>query len=80
MAKLSLCLINEAPCHEDVLERGGIAPPFLTLALDEGEQSASYPGCFTYWLRSGPKRWYGCCGEEKNLLPLPGIPAPTVIT
>jgi hypothetical protein len=28
--------------------RGGIEPPFLTLALDEGERSASHPGHFTY--------------------------------
>jgi hypothetical protein len=26
---------------------GGIAPPFLTSALDEGEWSASLPSCFT---------------------------------
>jgi hypothetical protein len=31
--KLSLCLINEAPCHEDVCGSGGIAPHFLSSAL-----------------------------------------------
>jgi hypothetical protein len=33
-AKLSLCLIN-ASCHEDVLEGGGIVPPFFALAIME---------------------------------------------
>jgi hypothetical protein len=33
-AKLSLCLINYTPCHEDVLGSEGVAPPFLTSALD----------------------------------------------
>jgi hypothetical protein len=32
-AKLPLCLFNEALCHEDIRESGGIAPPFLTSAL-----------------------------------------------
>jgi hypothetical protein len=35
--KLSLYLINEALCHEDIRGSGGIAPAFLTLALDGGE-------------------------------------------
>jgi hypothetical protein len=34
MVKLSLCLINYAPRHEEVWESGGIVPPFLTTALD----------------------------------------------
>jgi hypothetical protein len=29
-------------CHEDVLGRGSISPPFLTLALDGGEWPASH--------------------------------------
>jgi hypothetical protein len=41
--KLSLCLINEAPCHDDVWEIGAIVPPFLTSALG-GEWSSSRPG------------------------------------
>jgi hypothetical protein len=32
--KLFLCFSSQAPCHEDVWGNGGIAPPFLTLALD----------------------------------------------
>jgi hypothetical protein len=43
----SLCLINQAKRHEDAWESGVIAPPFLTLALDRSEWSASRPGRFT---------------------------------
>jgi hypothetical protein len=35
--KVSLCLISKALCHENIWAGGGIAPPFLTLALDGGE-------------------------------------------
>jgi hypothetical protein len=35
--KLSLCLINYTIQRENVLGSGGIAPAFLTLALDEGK-------------------------------------------
>jgi hypothetical protein len=34
--KFSLCLINKAPCHEDVQGNDGTAPPFLTSVLDGG--------------------------------------------
>jgi hypothetical protein len=44
--KLSLCLINEALCHEGVRGSGRMARPFLTSALDGGEWSASRPGRF----------------------------------
>jgi hypothetical protein len=40
----SLCLINQAKRHEDVCESGGMAPSFLTLALDRSEWSATRPG------------------------------------
>jgi hypothetical protein len=33
----------------DVCGSGGVAPPFMTSALDEGEWSASRPGRFTLW-------------------------------
>jgi hypothetical protein len=33
--------------HDDVWRSGGIAPAFLSPALDEGERSASLPGRFT---------------------------------
>jgi hypothetical protein len=54
-----------------------MAPPFLTLALDGGEWSASPPKkkppvpieLETGW---APDR-SGSCGVEKNILPLPGI-------
>jgi hypothetical protein len=32
--KLSLCLINQTPCHECVWGNEGVDPPLLTLALD----------------------------------------------
>jgi hypothetical protein len=36
--KLALSLINSAPLHEDTIwGSGGIAPPFLTSALDADE-------------------------------------------
>jgi hypothetical protein len=42
--KLSLCLINQAPRHENICGIGGIAPSFLTSALDGDEWSASCLG------------------------------------
>jgi hypothetical protein len=44
--------------HEDTWGSGGIAPPFLTSALERGEWSASRPGRFisgeeipgTHWI------------------------------
>jgi hypothetical protein len=45
--KLSLCLIMQAPHHEDVRWNVGIAPPCLTSALDGDEWSASCMSCFT---------------------------------
>jgi hypothetical protein len=44
--KFSLWLINLAPCHEVIRGSGGVAPPFLTLALDGNEWSASRLGRF----------------------------------
>jgi hypothetical protein len=44
---LSLCLINEALCHEDVLGSGVIASSFLTSALDSGVWLASRLSRFT---------------------------------
>jgi hypothetical protein len=53
---------------------GGIAPPFLTSALDGGEWSASLPGRFTPGERAPDTHWIGgCMGPgldaivEKNL-------------
>jgi hypothetical protein len=39
--KLSPCLIKYVLWHEDMLDSGGRAPPFLTSATDGGEFSAS---------------------------------------
>jgi hypothetical protein len=44
---MPLCLINFALCHEGIWVTGGIAPPFLTSALDGGEWSTSRHGRFT---------------------------------
>jgi hypothetical protein len=44
--KKSLCLINQAQCHQDLLGSGGIAPPFLNSALDRGEWLPLLPGSF----------------------------------
>jgi hypothetical protein len=64
--------------HESIWGNGRMAPPFITLALDGGELSASCPCCFTPGDRasfspldrrlSGCQSWSGCYGEEKNLL------------
>jgi hypothetical protein len=55
-----------------------MAPSFLSTVLDIGERSASRPQGDTLWKQfymrlcgfQGRSRYYG---EEKNLLPLPGI-------
>jgi hypothetical protein len=57
--KLSLCLINYAPHHEDRSEGEGIVPPFLTLALDGGKWSASHPGRFTPGEIAAGSHWIG---------------------
>jgi hypothetical protein len=57
---------------------GGIAPPFLTLALGGGEWSASRPG-----ERVPGTHWIGGCvghraGEEEKNVGMPGIePGPS---
>jgi hypothetical protein len=75
-------VLNWAPHHEDVCWSGDIVPPFLILALDGGEWSASRPGHFTpgerapnpldWWL-GGPQNRSGRCIVEKNISPLPEI-------
>jgi hypothetical protein len=44
---LSMCLITYASYQEDLRRSGGMAPLFLTSALDVGEWSDSRPGRFT---------------------------------
>jgi hypothetical protein len=68
--KLSVWLINLALHHCGVWGSGGIAPPFLTLAVDEGEWSA---WCPLGRKLDGPQGSSRFCGEEKNVLCLPGI-------
>jgi hypothetical protein len=58
-AKLSLCLISQVLCHEYIWGSGGIAPPFLTSALDEGEWSASRPWRSTPGERAPCTHWTG---------------------
>jgi hypothetical protein len=59
----SLSLINEALCHANISGSGGIAPPFLTLALDRGEWSVPHPGHFTLEKQSLVSR-----GKEDNCI------------
>jgi hypothetical protein len=60
-------------------ESGGIAPPFLTSALDvrerpgrccltPGRNSSQYP---LYRRLAEPRSWSRCYGDHKNLLPQP---------
>jgi hypothetical protein len=45
--------------YEDVWRNRGIAPPFLTSALDRGEWSASRPSYFTSGEESPGTHWIG---------------------
>jgi hypothetical protein len=59
--------------HEDM--SGGIARTYLTSAVDGGEWSASCPGCLDSNERAPGigglgSQMSGCCGLEKNALPL----------
>jgi hypothetical protein len=74
---LSLCLITQALCHEDVWGSGGLAQPFLTSALDGREWLVSRlcrftPGERPPWYPldrrlSEPQSRSGCGGEDKTL-------------
>jgi hypothetical protein len=80
LRKLSLNLTTQAPCREDVRGSGGMAPTFLTSALDGGEWSASRLCCFTTGetaLRTyGTGAWVGprvglhVMEETKSLTPI----------
>jgi hypothetical protein len=83
---LSLCLINQALCYEDLWEDGDVAPPCLTSTLDGGEWSASRPGRFTSGEKApgvGPRAGLDTA-ENKNPLSLLGIkswpPIPQLVT
>jgi hypothetical protein len=78
--KLSLCLINQAPCHGDVLRSGVVAPTFLTSATDTDHfyapaalsprKEPTYPfGRRLGGLQSRSERYV----VVKSLLSLPGI-------
>jgi hypothetical protein len=74
--KLSLCFfLNGVPSHEDVLGSGGIAPVFLTSALDGGMVRITHRSlCFqvkSTWYPlnrrlGGPQSRSGRGDEEKN--------------
>jgi hypothetical protein len=57
--KLSLSLINNVSCHEDVWGSRDIAPQIFTLALDGSEWSASCHRCFTPAERVPGTHWIG---------------------
>jgi hypothetical protein len=54
-----ILMLNQALHHEGKWGSGGIAQPFLTPALDEGQWSASHLGCFTPEERSWSILWRG---------------------
>jgi hypothetical protein len=58
--------INSALRQKDIWERRGVAVTFVNSSLDVNTWFASQR-----WL-SGSQGWYGRCGQEKRLLPLPG--------
>jgi hypothetical protein len=70
-------------------DSGGIAPPFLTSALDGGEWLASRPGSFTPGERAPGTHWIGSwvgprAGlddvEKRKFLTLPGLePQPYIV-
>jgi hypothetical protein len=77
----------QALSHDDVWGSGGMNPPFLTLALDEGEWSASLPGHFTNNGKSLSIYWIGdwvhsraslAVVEKKNSLVPAGNQTPAV--
>jgi hypothetical protein len=74
--KLPLCLSNEAPRLENVQGSGGIAPPFLTSALDGGEWSVSRPGpgegalVPTGWAAGIVLAWFNLVFRISLILPL----------
>jgi hypothetical protein len=85
--KLSLCLIYWVLCHEDIWGSGGIAPPFLTSALDGGDWWASrscrlVPGEIalgTRWIEGGVGYRFGLgTVENRNIVHCreskPGLP------
>jgi hypothetical protein len=91
--KLSICFINQALCHEDIWDSGGIAPPFMTSALDRvsGQLHAlaalpmgKEPVVPTDCRLGGPRSWSGRYGEEKILAPAknwtPTIQPITILT
>jgi hypothetical protein len=78
---------NSAPRHEDVWGIGGIAPPFLTSALDGDELSASFFSRFTpvegvtgtHWIGGWVVPRAGLDVMEKRIEPRPSSPDPVTV-
>jgi hypothetical protein len=71
---MSLYLIKNH--NEEVCGSGGLAPPFLTLALDGGEWSASRPGLFFLGTAPGNLRLGGWVNTRAGLDAIPLICLP----
>jgi hypothetical protein len=72
--KLFLCLIKQAPSHENVLGSGVIDPPFLTLALDGSEWLGKLSGKIPlHPFNRMPQSRSRCHRVRKNILTLPGF-------
>jgi hypothetical protein len=81
--QLSLCLINEALCHDGILGSGGIAPPFSTSGhwMEVSDQLHAPTTLLlekisigTHWIGGwvGPRSGLGAV-EKRKILHLPGI-------
>jgi hypothetical protein len=75
-------VLSNASDNEHVCKNGGIAPPFLTLALDGGDSSASRPSSSTpggkgpipvVLMLDGPPEPVWTLQRQENLISLLGI-------
>lgn len=67
---LFLCIINYAPCIEDVWSSGVVVPPFLIPVMDWDEWSASHPSSITpdaNWSCVGPRACLNSLERKKTL-------------
>jgi hypothetical protein len=66
--KLSLWLNNYAQRREDIWRSRGIAPLFLTSALDEDEYTAPRPGSLNPRYGTPGTHWIGSCVGPRSSL------------